>query len=250
MTRLFEYESKQIIQETDAVKREQLINEGKAIKLDIPELTKLEQEANELYEKHQADVQRIKESDNPLLQDAKVQEYELNKLEEPYRTKSAEIEEKYTQWRAQEIEDARTRAAQATIEVKDSDRTVAEQFKDRASLKLAGAGDQGVALQEIRKDIELLTDGQKTALQGHIVSLLSSIDADDPMSKHLLINAVQDIRNEDILSLTVAEQLPHSVLTMQRIHDISKKVASESSALSGGGISKEFYDKHLKGANK
>lgn len=244
MTRIFEYKTKQLIYEDDAAKRGQLISEGKAIEVDIPELTRYERQADEIYEKYQADVQRIKQSDNPLLQDEKVQEYELNKLEEPYRTESAEIEEKYTTWRELEIKESRTRAAQATIEVSDSDRMVAEQVNNRFALKLAGAGDQGVALREIRKDIELLSDGQKAALQGNIVGLLSSIE--DPTAKRSLITAVQDIRNEDILSLTVAEQLPHSVLTMQRIHDISKQVANESSALSGGGISKEFYDKHLK----
>ena len=253
MTRLFTYQSDGNIEKHRVIHAEHeqaqaLLDSGKAVKLDIPELQRLEQKADELRTTYRANVDRIRKSDNPLLQDEKVQKYELDKLEKEYRAKTAEVEAEWKAYRAQQIEEAKVRAARAVIKVTDNDRAVAEQFKNRAALKLAGASNKGEALTEIRNEINLLTDEQKTALQGHIAGLIGGIDGNES-DKLLIIEAVQDIRNSDLLAVKVAEQLPTSVLGKQRIDDIARRVVQDeaSSALKGGGIDREFYEEHLKG---
>ncbi|KRG13347.1 hypothetical protein ACA30_15730 [Virgibacillus soli] len=138
------------------------------------------------------------------------------------------------------------RAAQATIKVSDNDKLVAEQFKNRASLKLAAAVEKGDALTEIKNEISLLTDGQRVALQGEIAGLIGGIEG-NATHKQAIISAVQDIRNSDLLAAKVAEQLPRSVLESQRIDDIAKWAVSEPGAMRDGGIDREFYEEHLKG---
>src|SRR5690625_6084944 len=119
MIRLFNYEDKKIIYEDDQTKADELINSGKAIKLDLSELDKYEKKSNEIYENYRKEVDRIKNSDNPLLQDDKVQQYELNRLKEDYEQKSAEVEREYLAYRNKAIEDAKVKAARAVVKVSD-----------------------------------------------------------------------------------------------------------------------------------
>lgn len=249
--RLFDYEIKRVIDESDQTKANELIDEGKAIKLDLPGLEKYEKQAQDVYNTYQNEVKRIKESDNPLLQDEKVRAYELDKLEQEYRKQSQEIEEKYQAYRKSSIEDAKVKAAQASIKLSDKDKQVAEQFATRASLTLTAAYEQekSEVVMRIVDDIRLLTDEQRTALQSQAGELLANVD--DATDKRKLINAMQEVRNPDLLALEVANQLPYTVLTMQRINDISKKVVSESTfSQADGGIDREFYEKHLKASGK
>ena len=67
--RLFDYESKKVIEESDQLKAKELINSKQAIELDLPELERYKKEALDIYNKYEKDVDRIKNSDNPLLQD-------------------------------------------------------------------------------------------------------------------------------------------------------------------------------------
>lgn len=250
MTKLFTYQEigntakHTVISADDEAQAQELIGSGNAVRLDLPELDKAEKQANDLHDKYEADIRRIKETDNPLLMDEKVQAYELEKLEKEYRAKSAEVEQEYKQWRNQQIKEAKTRAAQAVVKVAENDREVARQFKDRASLKLAGSGDKGESVERIKNEINLLTDSQKVALQSHTSELLAGIESTS--NKQAIIDAVQDIRNDDLLSVKVATQLPGSVLTKQRTKDIARRVVSESSSTGKGGISPEFYKKNLK----
>lgn len=247
--RLFNYDTKQVVYEDDQVKANELIDAGEAIKLDLPELEQYEKKAVDVYNSYKNAVERIKQSENPLLQDEKVQKYELDRLEKEYRKQSAEVEEQYQSYRKSSIEDAKIRAAQATVNLTEKDKEVAEQFATRASLTLAGAygQDKGVTVQQISDEIGLLTDEQRTALQANASQLLANID--EPSDKRKLITAMQEVRNPDLLALEVAKQLPYSVLTMQNISDIAKRVVSEQMH-TAGGIDKEFYEKHLKGSDK
>src|SRR5699024_3782375 len=98
---------------------------------------------------------RIKNSNNPLLKDEKVQEYELDRIKKEYEQQSQQVQQEYAQWRAKAIEDARKRSAQASISVSKKDERVANQFANRASLQLAGAiGDEkGVAVDKVIRQI-------------------------------------------------------------------------------------------------
>lgn len=244
--RVFEFETHKVV-EVDESEGRKLIDSKKAVELDIPELDRLEQKAEEVFEAYRTAVEGVKNSDNPLLQDEKVRAYELNKIEKEYRQKSAEIEAKWKEYRARRIEEAKERAARAVVNVTEKDKATAEQFKNRAALKLAAAANKSAALLEIKNEIAYLTDEQKTALQSYIPALLSAVDDEEGL-KAEIIREVQNIRNSDLLAVKVAEQLPHSVLTKQRIDDIARKVAQDDagSALRSSEIDREFYEKHLK----
>src|SRR5690625_3859108 len=222
--RLFDYETKKMIEMDDQVKANELIDAGKAVRLDLPELEQFEKKAREIHETYNKKVEEVKTSDHPLMQDPKVKAYELTRLEEEYRKQSAEIEEAYQAYRRQALEEAKVRAARATVNITNKDRQVAEQFATRASLSLAGAfgHEKGEAVARIIDDIRLLTDEQRTALQAHAGELLTNVD--DATDKRKLIQAMKEVRNPDLLAVEVARQLPYTVLTMQNISEIAKKV--------------------------
>lgn len=249
MIRLFDFETKTIVYEEDATKADELINAGKAVKLDLPELERYEKAAADIYDEYIAKVKQIKQSDNPIYTD-EVKAYELERLKKEYEEKSAEIEAEYLAYRDKAIEEAKVRAARATVKITEADKLTAEQFATRAMLSLAGAADKSAALKRIADDIALLTDEQKTALQGEIVRVLSTVDDDYYTGKQAVISAVQDVRNPDLLAYEVAKQLPHTVLTKQQQRAIIEQVVNEPSAMTGGGIDKEFYEEYIKGANK
>src|SRR5699024_12470813 len=81
--------SKHTMIHADNKKAEELIESGAAVKLDMPELNKFEQKANEIFEKYQRDVDKIRASDNPLMTNH-VTNYEINKLEDQMREKTEE----------------------------------------------------------------------------------------------------------------------------------------------------------------
>lgn len=244
--RLFDYETKKVIEMDDQIKANELIEQGKAIKLDLPELEQFERKARDIYNSYESAVKRVKESDNPLLQDEKVRKYELDRLEKEYRAKSQEIEEEYQAYRKQALEDAKVRAAQASVKLTSKDKQTAEQFATRASLELVGAYDdeKSEAVARIIEDIRLLTDEQRTALQAHAGELLANVN--DATDKRKLIQAMKEVRNPDLLAVEVARQLPYTVLTMQNISDIAKKVVRDNELNGMGGVTRDFYEEHLK----
>src|SRR5699024_8355568 len=179
--------------------------------------------ANEIYEKYQRDVDKIRASDNPLMTNH-VKNYEIAKLEEQMRKQSAEVEREYKEWQAQQQADARERAAKAVVKVDKEDEAVAEQMVTRYSLKLAAArddDDKGVIANQLLRDIKYLDDAQKTAMQKAIAPLLSELDT---LDRNKLINEVSNVRNADLLAEKVASELPASVLNKQRMHDALKQV--------------------------
>lgn len=243
--RLFDYETKKVIEMDNESEANELIEQGKAIKLDLPELEQFESKAREIHANYKKKVEEVKTSEHPLMQDEKVRKYELDRLEKEYRKQSQEIEEAYQAYRKQALEEAKVRAAQASVKLTSKDKQTAEQFATRASLELAGAYDdeKGEAVARIIDDIRLLTDEQRTALQAHAGELLTNVD--DATDKRKLIQAMKEVRNPDLLAVEVAKQLPHTVLTMQNISDIAKKVArNEMHGM--GGVTREFYEEHLK----
>jgi len=220
--RLFDYKNKQVITEYEPAKVEELIATGDYKKLDIPKLTELESKAEGIYASYKKEVERVRNSDNPLMTDD-VKRYELAKLEKEMREKSEQVEQEWNEYRAQQQAEAKTRAARATVKVSENDKLTAEQFVTRASLSLASSydDDKGAILDGIINDIALLTDEQRVAMQSQVNSLMDGLEAKD---KRRLVQAVQDVRNEDLLALNVASQLPVSVTTALRRHDALRDV--------------------------
>src|SRR5690625_3403015 len=163
MTRLFTYQPVDNIDKHKAIHAEseeqaqELIDSGKAVKLDMPELKKYEQKASELHANYKKEVEKIKESDNPLMTD-EVKRWEIGKLDESYEAETTQLEQEYTQWRKQQQEEAKARAARAVVNVTKDDEQVASQFVTRASLNLATASDdqKGAIVSQLVRDIEHL----------------------------------------------------------------------------------------------
>lgn len=246
MTRIFNYETNRIESASEVANAEELVRSGKAVELRLPELDQYEREASEIHDTFKKKKEDIKNSENPLFTED-VKKYEIEKLEAEYREKSKEVEEKYLEYRNEQIKKARVRAAQATIDVTEADRLTASQFATRAALKLASTSEKGDALKRIENEVGLLTDGQRVALQSEILGVLASVDDTEySLDKKNLIAAVQKVKNEDKLSYVIAQQLPHTVLTKQRISDIAAETVRNSHNETSG-IDRQFYEDHLKG---
>src|SRR5699024_1289256 len=128
------------------------------------------------------------------------------KLDETYDAETAQLAQDYSQWRKAQQADAKKRAARAVVKVTKDDEQVASQFVTRASLDLATASDddKGNIVSKIVRDIEHLSDGERTAMQANISGLLSGLDS---TQRNMLVSAAQDVRNGDLLAAKVAEQL-------------------------------------------
>lgn len=229
MKRLYNYESKSIVFEDDPTKSEELINSGKAVELQLPELDRFEQAADEIYETFRKQSESIKANPSPIYTE-EVKKYELAKLEAEYRAKSAQVEEEYNAYRKERQEKARIQAAQATVNVTEKDRLTAEQFATRASLELASSSDKSVALKRIVDDMALLSDSQRVAMQSQILPVLANVDDDKyGIDKRNVIAAVQSVKNPDIMAHEVAKQLPRTVLTKQNMYDVVTKAVGKGS---------------------
>lgn len=222
--RLFNFQNKRVEHFDDETVANGLIEDGKAVKLDVPQLEEAERKAEEVYNTYKSEVDRIKNSDNPLLQDEKVQKYELDRIKKEYEQQSQQVQEEYAQWRAKAIEDARKRSAQASINVSKSDKRVANQFANRASLQLAGAigNEKDVAVNKVIEQIGLLTDEQRTALQDNAGQILANIE--DDKDRREVARAIQEVRNPDLLAETMTKQLPIDVLHKQRIDKMARQI--------------------------
>ena len=246
MSRIFNYETNRLESASEVENAEELVRSGKAVKIGLPELDQYEREASEIHDTFKKRIEDIKNSENHLFTED-VKKYEIEKLEAEYREKSKEVEEKYLEYRNEQIEKARVRAAQATIDVTEADRLTASQFATRAALELASTSEKGDALKRIENEVGLLTDGQRVALQSEILGVLAGVDDSKySLDKKNLIAAVQKVKNEDKLSYVIAQQLPHTVLTKQRISDIAAETVRNSHNETSE-MDREFYEKHLKG---
>src|SRR5699024_10623110 len=187
---------------------------------------------------YEAKVERIKESDNPLYTD-EVKEYEIKKLHEEYEQATSQLADEYSAWRAEQIEEAKQKAARSFVKVSDKDRQLAEQLAARYSLRIASDGQN--AAHAIAKEIALLSDSERVALQSHIGGLLASIDAEP--DKKRIIDAITTVKNEDAIAYDVARQLPVDILTKKRVADIARNAALNSKSIFGdsSGITHDEY---------
>lgn len=206
-----DYDRHTLLSNVDQDEANELIAEGKATRIDMSTYESYRQRAKDINDEFIEAERKVKDDDNPLMTD-EVKAYGLDKLRKEFEEQSKELQAEYNEYADNAIEQARTRAAQATVKVTKQDEQTAKQVRDRFALKLASTGEQDTAqaLSEITKEVALLTPGQKTALAGDIPALLSNIDGEET-SKRALINEVQDTRNMDALALEAVKQMPASV---------------------------------------
>ncbi len=202
----------------DEQQAQELIESNKATEIDMSMYKGYRQDAINAHDEFLAEEQRIKEDDNPIMTD-EVKAYELDKLRQQYVEQAQEIQKEYDEYVTKAKEEARVKAARATVSVSHQDEMTAKQVKNRLALKFADAGtnalNAGAVLHEATQEISLLTDAQKTALQGDVIPLLDMIEGEEP-AKRALISELQDVRNMDLLSAKAAEQMPHDVLVEYR----------------------------------
>src|SRR5699024_10332338 len=142
-----------------------------------------------LHSEYEAKVERIKESDNPLYTD-EVKEYEIQKLNEEYEQATSQLAVEYSAWRAEQVEEAKQKAARSFVKVSDKDKQLAEQLAARYSLRIASDGQD--AAHAIAGEIALLSDSERVALQSHIGGLLASIE--NTADKNRIIDAVRTVK--------------------------------------------------------
>ncbi|MBN9655980.1 hypothetical protein J0K78_17020 [Halobacillus sp. GSS1] len=198
---------------------EKLKAEGKATEISLGKHGEYRKKADELTANFKKGERAVKESDNPYYQQDAVRKYELDKLWNEYESETKALQAEYAQYRADQLEHARRKAAQAQINVTDTDKRVAEQMANRLKLnisQISNSHDLSVLLGEAEKDISYLSDAQKTAFQGYIGDVINQVEEkagkyDDPVRTYSLVSSVQDVRNMDLLSVKAAEQLPERV---------------------------------------
>src|SRR5699024_12474808 len=119
----------------------------------------------------------------------------------------------YSTWRATQVEEAKQKAARSFIKVSEKDKQLAEQLASRYALNIAADGQD--AAGSIADEIALLSDSERVALQGHIGSILPSIE--NTGDKNRIIDAVRMGKNEEAIAYDVARPLPRAVLRGKHI---------------------------------
>lgn len=216
--RIFTYENEGNFEQhrvysVDRKEADRLISEGKATAVNLSELDAFRKQSQDLTKSLKKAEEKIKNSTDPR-DTAEVKEYELKRLAEKYKADIQAVEADYQRYREEALDVAKTSAAQSAISVTEHDKQVAEQFASRVAIDLqlaVGDHNKSAKVAEIASDIKRLTDEQKTALQANIGNLLAHVDRD--RDKRQLINAVRDVRNQDLLSVKVAESLPHTAIS-------------------------------------
>src|SRR5699024_12384343 len=135
MEQVYIYGEKKV-EEVDAVKAEELTSKGEAIKLNMPKLSEYKTTANRLHNEYEAKVARIKENDNPLYTD-EVKEYEIQKLRDEYEQATTDLADSYSQWRAEQVETSKEKAARSFVQESEKDKKLAEQIAASESLQVA-----------------------------------------------------------------------------------------------------------------
>lgn len=214
------HEQHTIVDLADKTARE-LISNGDAVEISLGEYNEYHQKAKIAYDAFKSRESQIKDSKNPYYHIPDVQEYELRKNWEEFESTSKSLEEDWMKYRRQQIEDAKVRAARAYVAVSERDKSTAEQAANRYSMELAMANNPHTirkVYDDIYEDLKRMTDEQKTAMQGYIGNVMTtlgqkieSVQWGTRMKKPEMNDVyakLQDIRNMDLLGVKAAESLP------------------------------------------
>lgn len=200
-----------LIMNKDAIENaDELIEQGKAIKVDLSGYDSLRNESKRRHEKYQASRRKLLDSDDPIFSDKAKLDYELNKLRSEYDADVEAIRGRYEEYKQEAMTKAQEMKAQATVRVSERDRETAKQFVDRANIELLTHHNskQSEVIEGITQDIANLTAEQRQALASELPSLLRSID--DTTARRKLASAVQK-GDRNTVAVKLAEQLPNDV---------------------------------------
>jgi hypothetical protein len=202
----------------EASEAAKLIEEGKAVELQLTEFDDLEQQASRLFREYKSKEKKIKNSDDPRMTD-EIKQYDLDKAYTELEEQTESLKQQWRDKRAELQAEARRKAARASVDVKDADRQTAEQLANRAQLNVmqaSNAAELNQTIDRVAEDISYLTDSEKVALQAEIAGVIKAANRKAEQmnaraSTRKIITAVQDVNNMDLLAGKVADQLPYTV---------------------------------------
>lgn len=138
------------------------------------------------YNKHQqrieAALNRFKSTEKKIIESKdprdteEVKKYVVKEAFAELEKEVAEVETEWAEYREKLKEEARVLTATATVRISESDKAMAEQLANRYRLYLAQSIDkhrQQTLVDLFAKDIDLLPDGAKAAIQTHLTSFSS-----------------------------------------------------------------------------
>ncbi|MBU8730448.1 hypothetical protein KM915_10320 [Cytobacillus oceanisediminis] len=159
-------------------------------------------------------------SDHPKYSIENARDYEIKEAYKEFESEAKRLQAEWAQERANMQADADRRAARASVFVSDKDKQTAEQIGNRilASINsVRNKEDLRAAVHRAANDINYLTDPEKTALQMKMGDIVDSVRAQakrygsTSVTPVTILDSLRDIRNEDLLSRDVANQLPQNV---------------------------------------
>lgn len=202
----------------EASEAAKLIEEGKAVELQLNDYDTLENQAKDAYNQYKKTERKIKQSDDPRMTE-EVKQYELDNAYAELQQQTEALQKQWNEKRQELQAEARRKAARATVSVSQADKQMAEQLANRTQLNVMQASNPNQlasAIDQASQDIAYLSDSEKTALQAEISGVITAAErkAEQFGSKartRTLLTAVQDVNNMDLLAGKVAEQLPDRI---------------------------------------
>ncbi|WP_066192426.1 hypothetical protein [Gracilibacillus timonensis] len=191
----------------------QLIEEGKAKRIEFGKYDEYRQRAKKAVSDYENKKAKIEAEKSPLFTE-EVKSYELEKAYKEFQADSTRIQSEWQAEVAEMKEEARRKSARARIHVTQADRDTAEQFANRHTLAIQSAPndlDMNEAIRRVEQDIKYLSDAERTALQGQLGTLLSTITTNGGDSKGV-VRAVQRVDDLDLLANKVAAYIPGKVI--------------------------------------
>lgn len=124
------------------------------------------------YQKMKKQVRQINASTDPR-DTEEIKEYLRKQAEADYFDRVATLEQEYTAYRSELLEEAAKKKATFTATITPDERSTAEGFANRYALDLSTANEfeQKQALAQMADELGYLSDGARFALQRHLVEL-------------------------------------------------------------------------------
>jgi hypothetical protein len=203
----------------DASEAQSLIDDGKATPVSFGAYEDLRKQVQQAHQKYDKARQAIKSSDHPKYNIDGARDYYIKEAYTEFEAEAKRLQAEWQTERQAMQAEASRKAARAAVHIKESDRNVAEQVGGRLLASINGATnarDLAQAVTQASQDIGYLSDAEKTVLQSRVGDFQAAVKTkadqfEANVRKSVIINAINDIRHEDLLTRKVSEQLPASV---------------------------------------
>ncbi|MCM3732742.1 hypothetical protein M3196_13895 [Fictibacillus nanhaiensis] len=203
----------------DKSEAQKLIDSGVATPVSFGKYHDIRKQVQSAHQKYVKTRDKVKNSEHPKYNTPGYREFEIDEAYNEFEAEVNRLQIEWAQERTKMQAEAERRSARAAVNVSDADRQVAEQVGNRILASVNGAysaSELQAVVSQASKDIAYLSDPEKTALLNKMGDLADAIQKQSErygakVSPKSIVNKLRDIRNEDLLSRKVAEQLPVSV---------------------------------------